>query len=131
MAIQFWNGQILFVGGRIAMDPACCCGTHGGGSYGGSVPAPSAVSIQLSGLHTGDLVLSQQADGYGTSADASVAVSLAKEGDQFVLRTDGPNGSASSLPGNVPTDASGYVILPATVPLYDAAGKPSGTATME
>lgn len=29
MTIQFWpniNGKILFVGGKIAMDPSCCCG---------------------------------------------------------------------------------------------------------
>lgn len=25
MAIQFRNGKILFAGGKIAMDPACCC----------------------------------------------------------------------------------------------------------
>lgn len=26
MAIQFYDGGILFVDGEIAMDPACCCG---------------------------------------------------------------------------------------------------------
>lgn len=26
MAVQFYDGQILFVTGQIAMDPACCCG---------------------------------------------------------------------------------------------------------
>jgi hypothetical protein len=25
MAVQFVNGQVLFVGGVVAMDPACCC----------------------------------------------------------------------------------------------------------
>lgn len=25
MTLQFKDGQILFVGGQIAMDPACCC----------------------------------------------------------------------------------------------------------
>lgn len=23
--VQFWDGVILFVGGQVAMDPACCC----------------------------------------------------------------------------------------------------------
>ena len=26
MPIQFWNNKILFVDGKIAMDPRCCCG---------------------------------------------------------------------------------------------------------
>jgi hypothetical protein len=25
VAIQFWNGKVLFVNGQIAMDPRCCC----------------------------------------------------------------------------------------------------------
>ena len=28
MSIQFHDGKILFVGGAIAMDPACCCATY-------------------------------------------------------------------------------------------------------
>lgn len=27
--VQFYNGQVLFVGGQVAMDPACCCGAGG------------------------------------------------------------------------------------------------------
>jgi len=29
MAIQFWNGKVLFVDGKIAMDPRCCCKKQG------------------------------------------------------------------------------------------------------
>jgi hypothetical protein len=24
--VQFYDGKVLFVGGQVAMDPACCCG---------------------------------------------------------------------------------------------------------
>mgnify|MGYP001295945183 CR=1 FL=1 len=30
MPIIFYNGKILFVNGRVAMDPNCCCGSVGG-----------------------------------------------------------------------------------------------------
>ena len=57
MPIQFWNNQILFVNGQIAMDPRCCCGTDCTNSESGIIdpanygwqPAPGIDGTSIHG----------------------------------------------------------------------------------
>ena len=44
--IQFWDSKILFVDSKIAMDPACCCGT---GVECGGCAVPDTVTAALPG----------------------------------------------------------------------------------
>ena len=51
MAIQFVGGQILFVGGAIAMDAACCCGDEPATECPGiSNSCPATITLTIAGM---------------------------------------------------------------------------------
>lgn len=71
MAIQFWDHQILFVNGQIALDPRCCCALHG--RY--------TVQVTLDWASTADLDLYGRVDDgwaiyYGNPANDGLTLSI-------------------------------------------------------
>ena len=77
MAIQFVGGQILFVGGAIAMDAACCCGDEPATECPGiSNSCPATITLTIAGMDDITSVCDSPTDINGT-------YTLTKSGDYY------------------------------------------------